>query len=96
MAFIRHLTLTGGAVSTVTFTDTSSRMEIVNRDAADEVFVSYNGTATPSDPTVGGNDFDIVPKVAGATVGINRTSSAPIVVKLLAAVATKVTVRGVP
>lgn len=96
MAFARHITLGAGVVSTVTFTDGSSQCEIVNRDAADEVFYSYNGTATPPDPTSGGNDFDIVPKIAGTAVRFRRTSSLPIVVKLIAAVATKVTVRGIP
>lgn len=96
MAFARHLTLTGNTVSTVTFTDNSSRMEIINRDAADEVFVSYDGTANPAAPTVGGNDNDVVLKAVGATTVIRRVNSQPITVKLIAATATKVTVRGIP
>lgn len=95
MAFVRHLTLTANTVSTVTLTDNSSAVEIMNRNGLDEVFVSMDGSATPANPTVAGNDFDIVPAAIGASLILRRPGTAAIVVKLISTLATTVTVRGV-
>lgn len=100
MAFNRHITLVANTVSTVTFTptDNSSAYEVVNRNGLGEVFISHTGAATAgatTDPTVGGNDFDMLPASVGASVQLKRVGSNPIIVKLISAVATAVSVRGV-
>lgn len=96
MAFVRHITLVANTVSTVTLTDNSSSVEILSRNGLDEVFVSFDGTAAPVNPTVAGNDFDVVPAAIGAALAIRRPGSAAIVLKLISASATTVSVRGVP
>lgn len=93
MAFARHLTLTPSTVQTWTFTDNSSAFEILNRNGAGEIYISHDGTAAPADPTVGGNDFDVVPAAVGAAAQIRRTGTAAITVKVISAQATAVSVR---
>lgn len=97
MPFIRHLTLTANTVTTVTLNplDNASSFEVLNRNGADEVFISHDGTATPPNPTVAGNDFDIVPAAAGSAVQIRRIGSGNIVLKLISASATSVSVRAI-
>lgn len=95
MAYARHVTLTPASVSTFTLTDNSSGFEILNRNGAGEIYISHDGTATPGDPTVGGNDFDVVPAAVGAGVRIRRTGTAAIVVKVISAQATAVSFRSV-
>lgn len=97
MAFTRHLTLTLNTVTPVTFSApaNTSTFEIINRDAAGEIFVSYDGTAAPTDPTVAGNDFDIVPALIGARHVARRIGVGNIVIKLISSAATKVTIRAV-
>lgn len=95
MAFARHVTLTANAVSTFTLTDNSSGFEILNRSGAGEVYISHDGTAVPADPTVAGNDFDVVPAAVGAGVRVRRTGTAAIVVKVISAQATAVSFRSI-
>lgn len=95
MPFVRHITLVASTVSTTTLTDNSSAVEILNRNGLGEVYVSHDGTNAPANPTVGGNDFDVVPASTGAALTIRRTGSQPITVKVISAVATTVSVRGV-
>lgn len=97
MAFIRHLTLVASTPTTVTLdaAANASTFEVLNRNGADEVFISYDGTATPANPTVEGNDFDVVPAAGGAAVQLRRIGAGNIVVKLISAAATKVSVRGI-
>lgn len=97
MAFVRHFTLTPTVVSTVTVTDNSSAVEILNRSGLDEVYTTSGDTSTaPANPSVGGNDCDVVPAAIGSAVQARRSGSAPIVVKLISASATAVSVRAVP
>lgn len=97
MAFIRHQTLTASTVATFTLTaaDNASRFEVLNRNGAGEVYISHNGSdaaGTPN-PTVAGNDFDVVPASAGAFLQLRRIGQGNIIVKVISAQATAVTVR---
>lgn len=93
MAFIRHQTLTPSTVAVFTLTDNSSAFEILNRNGAGEIYISHDGTAAPTDPTVGGNNFDVIPAAVGAAVQMHRASQASIVVKVISAQATAVSFR---
>jgi hypothetical protein len=93
--YARHATLTANTVSTFTATDNSSAFEVMNRNGAGEIYVSHDGTATPADPTVAGNDFDVVQSAIGAAIIVRRTGSAAFVVKVISAAATTVSIRGV-
>ena len=94
MAYVRHVTLTASTVQTFTLTDNSSGFEVMNRNGAGEIYISYDGTASPVNPTVGGNDFDVVPAAVGATLQLKRTGGQqPIVVKVISAAATAVSFR---
>lgn len=95
MAYVRHVTLTANAVTTWTLTDNSSGFEVLNRSGAGEIYISHDGTAAPADPTVGGNDFDVIPAAIGAGVRLRRTGTAAIVVKAISAQATAVSFRSV-
>ena len=95
MAYARHVTLTANAVSTFTLTDNSSGFEILNRSGAGEIYISHDGTAAPTDPTVAGNDFDVVPAAVGAGVRMRRLAAVPIVVKVISAQATAVSFRSI-
>jgi hypothetical protein len=95
VAYVRHVTLTANTVQTFTLTDNSSAFEVLNRNGLAEVYVSYDGTASPANPTVGGNDFDVVPPAVGAGIRCGRTGTAPIVVKVISAQATAVSFRSI-
>lgn len=97
MAYIRHITLVANTAQTVTLDPNAnaSRVEIMSRNGLDTIYVSYDGTAAPVNPTVAGNDFDAVAASIGAAIRFKRTSSANIVVKLISAQATAVTVRAI-
>ena len=95
MAYARHVTLTANTVSTFTLTDNSSGFEILNRSGAGEIYFNHDGTASPTDPTVGGNDFDVVPAAIGAGVRVRRTGVAAIVVKVISPQATAVSFRSI-
>jgi hypothetical protein len=95
MAFNRHATLTPSTVMTFTLTDNSSGYEVMNRNGAGEIYISHDGTAAPANPTVGGNDFDVIPAAVGAAAQFNRASSTQnsIVVKVISVAATAVSFR---
>lgn len=96
MPFARHVTLTPSVVSSFTVTGNPSQVEILSRNGLGEVYVSYDGTASPADPTVAGNDLDVIPAVAGGGIVIGEIGSAVSnVVKVISAVATTVSVRGI-
>lgn len=97
MAFVRHLTLTAGAVSTVTLSasDNFSMFEVLNRNGAGEVYISHDGTANPTNPTIEGNDFDVVVAAVGAALLVQRIGTGTATVDLISAAATAVTVRGI-
>jgi hypothetical protein len=95
VAYARHVTLTANAVTTFTLTDNSSAFEVLNRNGLAEIYVGYDGTAAPADPTVAGNDLDVVPAAAGAAIRVRRTGTAAIVVKVISAAATAVSFRSI-
>lgn len=95
MAYARHVILTANTVQTFTLTDNSSAFEVLNRSGTGEIYIGYDGTATPADPTVGGNDLDVVPAAAGAAIRIRRTGTNAIVVKVISAAATAVSFRSI-
>jgi hypothetical protein len=96
MAFVRHTTLTASTVATFTMTGNESAFEILNRNGAGEVYISHDGTANPANPTVAGNDLDVLPAAVGASIQLRRSTSsqASIVVKVISAAATAISVRG--
>lgn len=95
MPFARHVTLVANTVSTFTLTDNSSAFEVISRNGLADVYVSYDGTAAPGNPTVAGNDFDVIPAAAGAGIRVRRTGTLPIVVKVISAQATTVSFRAI-
>lgn len=70
MAQIRHGTLVANVVTTVTLTaagDTVDNVEVVNRTGTAEIYFRVDGT----DPTVAGNDCEMLPAtVGGLEVGV--------------------------
>jgi hypothetical protein len=95
-AYARHATLVANVVSSFTVTGNPSQVEILSRNGLGEVYVSYDGTAAPTDPTVAGNNFDVIPAIAGASVVLGEIgASDQNVVKLISAAATTVSVRGI-
>jgi hypothetical protein len=97
VAFNRHVTLTAATVSTFTLAtaDNSSGFEILNRNGLGEVYISHDGTAAPANPTVAGNDFDVIPAIAGAAVQIRRIGTGTAVVKVISAQATAISIRAI-
>lgn len=98
MPFIDHRTLTASTVATITVTGNPSAVEILNRNGAGEVYVSYSPTGTPPDPTVGGAGFYVIPAAVGAFITIpdeNRSTDIN-VVKVISAQATAISVAAVP
>jgi hypothetical protein len=93
MAYVRHDTLVANTVKTYTLTDNSSAFELISRSGLAEVYVSHDGTAAPADPTVAGNDFDVIPAAVGAGLQMQRRSTLPIVVKVISAQATAISFR---
>lgn len=95
MAYVRHDTLVANTVKTYTLTDNSSAFEIISRNGLGEVYISHDGTATPADPTVGGNNFDVIPAAVGAGIQMRRSTSsqASIVVKVISPAATTISFR---
>jgi hypothetical protein len=97
VAFIRHVTLTANTVNTTTFTGNESGAEILSRNGLAEVYVSVGDTTTagtPVNPTIAGNDFDVIPATIGS-LRVRRNSSQPMVIKLISAAATTVTIRAI-
>lgn len=96
MAYVRHMTLTPSTVATFTVSGASanaSGFEILNRNGAGEIYISHDGTAAPADPTVAGNDLDVVPAATGAAGQFQRLGSGPITVKVISVAATAVSFR---
>ena len=95
MAYTRQQTLTAGTVATFTFDDNSSGVRIVNRSAT-EAFVTIGDTGSvPANPTVAGNNTELLPGVIGATIEQQRLSSNPIVVKVISSGTPAITVGGI-
>jgi hypothetical protein len=95
-SYARHFTLAAGAAQTFTLPSADyAAIEIMNRGGSDEIYVSFDGTATPAAPTVGGNDFDVIPAVTGGALQLRRDSGTAITVKLISAAGTTASIRGV-
>ncbi len=91
MAQTKHVTLAGGVVSTVTLETNAGRIEVLNRDATAEVWFTVDGTT----PTAEADDVHLMP-VGNSTVEVSdETSGQNSVIKLLCAVAQRVSVRAV-
>jgi hypothetical protein len=100
MAYVRHMTLTANTVQTFTVSGASanaSAFEILNRNGAGEIYINHDGTASPADPTVGGNDLDVVPAAVGAAIQLKRSTSsqAAITVKVISPAATAISFRSI-
>jgi hypothetical protein len=65
----------------------------IEPDGPEEVV--HRGHAAPTDPTVAGNDFDVVPAAIGAGARVRRTGTSAIVVKVISAQATAVSFRSI-
>lgn len=91
MAYVRHQALVAATVATFTPTGNASTIEVVNRSGTAEVFVTADG----STPSVGGNDCDIVPALAGASTVIRRPTVADVTIKAISSGTPTITVRAV-
>lgn len=95
-SYARHFTLAAGVAQTFTLPSIDyPAVEILNRGGTDEIYVSFDGTATPAAPTAGGNDFDVIPAAVGAGLQIRRDSAVTIVVKLISTAGTTASIRGI-
>ena len=93
MAWVRHGTLTADTVATVTVPDRSfSSIEVMNRDGASEIYFLLNRPNESADPTVGGDDCDVLPG-ATSTLEIDAPDPGPIAVKLISHGTPKYSVR---
>jgi hypothetical protein len=94
-SYARHITLAAGVVQSFTLPGDYSSVEVLNRAGSDEIYTSYDGTATPANPTTGGNDCDVVTAATGASIQISRNNSVAITVKLISAAGTTASLRGI-
>lgn len=78
-------TLVADTVATVTINGDFDELTVVNRDGAAELWFVYDWNATPSDPTVAGDDAISVPTVGSVTERFGSLSGATtsVVVKLI-------------
>jgi hypothetical protein len=88
----RYATLAAGVVSTVTFDADYEQVELLNTDGAAEVSVRV-GTTGVADPVAGATGVELLPAAIGSLL-LDVHTSGPTVVKLLAASAGRVCVRG--
>lgn len=92
MAHIKHGTLTADTVATVTLDTDALRIEVVNRDGADEIYFLVDPGST--NPTVHGDDCEVLPAVITAQTCRSRASGVS-VVKMISSGTPKYTVRAV-
>lgn len=87
-------TAASGVADQVTFDSDVGAVEVLNRDGAGEINFTLDGSA----PTIGAANTYVVPAIAGAALKVDSTelAAAATVVKLIASVATKYTVTGLP
>ncbi len=89
----KHAQLSAGVVDTVTLDADYSRVEVVNRNGAAEIYftVSVDG----ANPTVGGdNTHVLVAAINGMTVNANAATGNPTTVRLISSGTPTYTVRG--
>lgn len=89
MAYAQHLTLVAATVATVNFSANASRIEVMSRDGAAEVFFTTDG----STPTVNGANTICLAAAVGAVEVADETSGQNTVVKLISVGTPKVSVR---
>ncbi len=94
MAWVRHGTLVANTVTTVVLPERSfSLVEIVNRDGDDEIFfLVLSPRDASTDPTVAGNDCEVLPASMNA-MEVNAPDPAPATVKLISAGTPKYSIR---
>jgi hypothetical protein len=64
---VTHGTLTAATVATVTLSAYWKSVEILNRGTT-EIYVNTDGTSTPANPTVAGDEFDVIPPNSSLSV----------------------------
>jgi hypothetical protein len=90
---VKHATLSANTVDTVTLGSNWTSVEIVNWGTTGLIYVSYDGSTTPADPTVAGDNFDVVGPNGGA-ITFPTPEPLPTVVKLKCASANAYSVKG--
>lgn len=91
MAWVRHGTLVASTVTPVSVPDLGfSSIEILNRDTAAEIYFLFNKTGTTTDPTVGGDDCEVVMPSSALSVDAPQGAFA---VKLLSTGTPKYSIR---
>lgn len=89
MAYTRHVTLVAATVATVDLGVNATRVEVFNRDGADEVFF----TTDESTPTVAGNNTHALPAAVSSVEVPDETDGQNTIVKLISPGTPKVSVR---
>ncbi len=89
MAQTKHVTLVGGVVSTVTLETNAGRIEVLNRDGTAEVWFTTDKTI----PVAEADDIHILPQAVTAVEVSDETSGENSTIKLLCAIAQRVSVR---
>lgn len=69
VATAKHATLSTTTVDTVTITAGASQVEVINRDTADYLYITYG--VDPTDPTAAGDDTIVVPPGNAVTIDAN-------------------------
>lgn len=84
MAYIRHGTLVAATVTEVTLPDRSfGKVEVLNRSGAAEIYVLVlSANDADTDPTVAGNDCEVLPAATSA-LELPAPDPGPVVVKLI-------------
>ncbi len=91
----QHATLVGGVVTTLTFDVDFNRLEFVNVDGADAVYIRTGSTSNPpTDPAVAGTGCHVLP-AAICAMELDIYTAGATVVKLISAGTPKVSVRGI-
>lgn len=88
----QHLTLSAASVASLTFDSDFSTVEVMNVDGAAAVYVSVDGSTSP---TVAGTGFHVVPAAVGAALELPVLTNGNTVVKLISAGTPRVSVRGI-
>jgi hypothetical protein len=85
---VRHGSLTAETVETVNLPVDADTVEVLNR-GTDDIYFTVTGT----NPSVGGNDCEIV--TAGSALEVNRKAAGHTTVKMVSESAVEYSVRGV-
>lgn len=88
VAVAKHATLSAATVDTVTITETTTAVEVVNRSSSDTIYFTVNGTV----PTSAGDDTFVVPPGGNLRVRSKGTGRS---VKLISSGAAAYSVTGI-